>query len=144
MTSDTTKPDELDELREQVAGAIGECSYELLPLSRKMEVDKILELFATHIAAETKKAELRGYDANRQGSWIFIGDGARLNNLDDLYWSYVMEQIAKFYDNYTLDYCKHNMKFAGFGKVGIHKMLAQADQIAKERIAHLQKGTDNE
>ena len=113
-------------------------------VEREYAREAIESLLAAHYAALEQEAVLRarieGYDVNRQGSWIFIGDKARLDNLDELYWSYVMEQIAKdsgYYDHYTLDYCKRNMAFAGFDKVGIHILLARADQIAKERIADL-------
>lgn len=74
------------------------------------------------------------YDVNAQG--IFIGDAERAIGADRLYWSYV-EQFVADYDNYSLDYIKGNMPYAGFGKVGIHKMLARADQYAHERIAYL-------
>jgi hypothetical protein len=123
---------------------------------REEQLDKIMEdLIVGHNfeyarkallewdAAQVAAARTSGYDPNRQGSWVFIGDGARLENLDDLYWSYVMEEVARDsspYDHLSLKYCKGNMKYAGFDKVGIHKLLARADQYAKERLAHLTTG----
>lgn len=80
-----------------------------------------------------------GYDPNRLGSWIFIGDKARLDNLDELYWSYVMETVAEVDPNVKLEYAKQCMPSASFGQVGIFKTLARADQRAKERLAALQQ-----
>jgi len=83
---------------------------------------------------------IEGYDPDRLGSWVFVGDAAHLKNLDELYWSYVMEHVASnsaSYDHYALEYCKKNMEYAGFDQVGIHKTLARADQYARERIAEL-------
>lgn len=84
------------------------------------------------------------YDTNRLGSWVFIGDIDKLNNLDDLYWSYVQEFVAN--DNphreesyEKMDYIKKTMPYASFSSVGIFKLLARADQRAKERIATLEK-----
>ena len=88
-------------------------------------------------------ARVGGYDSNRLGSWVFIGDKARLDNLDDLYWSYVMEEVARSdpraveNGTYNPNYIKKNMEYASFGGVGLIKMLARADQYAKERIAQL-------
>ena len=80
------------------------------------------------------------YDPNRLGHYVFVGDRDRIKTLDDLYWSYVMEVVAEHdpyavsTGNYSLEYIKKNMKSASFGSVGIHKILARADQRAKERI----------
>ena len=100
-----------------------------------------LELYCHKQVIEARK---EGYDHNLLGSWIFIGDNARLNNLDDLYWSYVQEFVAK--DNpyrkepyEKMEYIKKTMPYASFSKVGIFKLLARADQNAKERIAKLRK-----
>lgn len=95
---------------------------------------------------EINAARKQGYDPNMLGSWIFMGDAARLQNLDDLYWSYVMEIVAEHdpyavqTGNYSLEYIKKNMKSASFGSVGIHKILARADQRAKEQIEALKRG----
>jgi hypothetical protein len=90
-----------------------------------------------------------GYDPNRLGSWVFIGDGARLKNLEDLYWSYVMEFASDNNGNQPftregsleaeLAFIKRNMEAASFNKVGLHKTLARADQRAKERLAALER-----
>jgi hypothetical protein len=105
-------------------------------LNENEMVDAILAL----IKKETDKAH---YDINRLGTWVFIGDKAKLDNLDDLYWSYVMELVAEndpyavSTGNYSLERIKKNMKYANFGGVGLIKMLARADQRAKERLAEL-------
>ena len=87
------------------------------------------------------------YDVNRLGTYVFVGDADKLKTLDDLYWSYVCEFISDYNGNrpFTksgkpedeLRYIKSNMEVAGFDKVGLHKMLARANQRAKERIAAL-------
>lgn len=130
-----------DELQEQLD--------QLLCLScRKIgfgeQIMQLIKFREQHIVSEARE---EGYDVNRMGSWVFIGDNKVLQNLDDLYWSYVMEQIANDsaeYDKYTLEYCKMNMEYAGFDKVGIHKMLARADQRAKERLATLKQSQKEE
>lgn len=87
-----------------------------------------------------EEVERAKYDVNRLGTHIFIGDADTIRNLDDLYWSYVAQYVADnsaTYDSYKLDYLKKNMEYASFHKVGIHKLLARADQYAKERITQL-------
>lgn len=110
-------------------------------------IDRGIEALESRDQRIALEARIEGYDVNRMGSWVFIGDNKVLQNLDDLYWSYVMEQVANDsaeYDKYTLEYCKMNMEYAGFDKVGIHKMLARADQIAKERLATLKQSQKEE
>lgn len=103
------------------------------------EIDDLIALIHTH-DMEVRKSH---YDYNMKGSWIFIGDIDKLNSLNDLYWSYVMEVVAEADPRavergiYSIDYIKNNMKHASWGSVGIHKILARADQRAKERIAEL-------
>lgn len=106
-------------------------------------IAKVREL----VTAEVERAK---HDPNRQGHYIFVGDVDYLQNIDDLYWSYVMEAVARDsaeYDHYKLEYVKRNMQYASFDKVGIHKMLARADQYARECIARFQpqpqKGEDD-
>lgn len=102
------------------------------------------------IEAERREARKQGYDPHLLGSWVFIGDNARLSNLDDLYWSYVTEYMAEqdphrpdsIYGN--TDYLKKNMASAGFNKVGLHKLLAKADQRARDRIAELETNLTTE
>lgn len=132
----TTKDEELREKLLKLAA--DESVYDL-----DMIIDRIMTLIASYTREE-------GYDPNRLGSWIFIGDNARLKNLDDLYWSYVVEYVEKNsadYDHYELDYLIKNMGYAGFDKVGIHHLLADADQNARKRIQTLQakpEGKPNE
>jgi len=90
------------------------------------KTDQLLQLLTSH----TNKEVVRFTDKLRK-------------NLDDLYWSYVTEYCAK-QDPYRpdspfakTDYLKRNMPYASFSGVGIHKLLARADQHAKERIAKL-------
>lgn len=83
------------------------------------------------------------YDVNRLGTYVFVGDADKLKNLDDLYWSYIVEFCAaenpyrpdsQFAD---IEWCKRQMPYASFNGVGQFKMMARADQRAKERIAQL-------
>jgi hypothetical protein len=106
------------------------------------EVDQLVQLVSESMRRREGEARKEGYDPNRLGSWIFVGDNARLENLDGLYWSYVQEFVAN--DNphreepyEKMDYIKKTMPHASFSKVGIFKLLARADQRAKERIAEL-------
>ncbi len=84
------------------------------------------------------------YDTARLGTHIFIGDNDRIKNLDDLYWSYVQEFVCA--DNpyrqepyEKMSAIKKNMRYAGFHQVGLWKLLARADQRARERIATLKE-----
>ena len=98
----------------------------------------------TLIANREHKARVEGYDPNMLGSWIFIGDNARLQNLDDLYWSYVIEFMSEYdrwsasHDKRYVESIKSDMPLASFGSVGQQKALAYADQRARERLAALQ------
>lgn len=106
--------------------------------------------YSQHTARAVREARKPGYDPNLLGSWVFIGDNARLKNLDDLYWSYIAEEMAQNNNHqpYTrkatpeseLEYLKKNMKFASFNQVGLWLGLARADQHAKARLAQLQQG----
>lgn len=141
--SDTDSP--LDEILDGIAigitgGGIVELDGEI-QLRGIAEAKQAIELYCHKQVIEGRK---EGYDHNLLGSWIFIGDNARLNNLDGLYWSYVQEFVAK--DNpyreepyEKMEYIKKTMPYASFSKVGIFKLLARADQNAKERIAELRK-----
>jgi hypothetical protein len=100
-------------------------------------INRIAAYVAQQVEAATHK---EGYDPNMLGSWVFIGDEAKLENLTALYWSYVMEDIAAHsanYDHYKLEYVQANMPYAGFDEVGIRKMLATADRQARQKIAAL-------
>lgn len=121
-----------DELREAIKAILNRNAGRIQE-RLEYDVDQILNL----LEGEKQK---QGYDPNMLGSWIFIGDNARLKNLDDLYWSYVWEYVKDYdrsYDN--LEYLKNNMKYASPTKVGIYAILARADQRAKERLATLNK-----
>jgi hypothetical protein len=91
----------------------------------------------------TQLATKNRYDPNRLGTYVFVGDADKLKTLDDLYWSYVVEFCAAE-DPYRPDspygdveWCKRQMPYASFSGVGQFKMMARADQRAKERIAQL-------
>ena len=137
MTTADQMRDELGEFLMQVD--LNRTTYDRTGKDAYTKIVRKTVTALTNICLEEQK---EGYDIDRLGSWVFVGDNARLTNLDELYWSYVMEEVARdsaSYDHYELDYCKRNMEFAGFDKVGIHKLLARADQRAKERIAKLTK-----
>jgi hypothetical protein len=102
---------------------------------------EIAEKLNAYTTNKINEATKEGYDVNRLGSWVFIGDNARLQNLDDLYWSYVVEFCAAE-DPYRpdsqfgdIEWCKRQMPYASFSGVGQFKMMAIADQSAKERLA---------
>lgn len=85
------------------------------------------------------------YDTNRLGTYVFVGDRDRVENLDDLYWSYVSEYMSDYNGHrpYTrsgkpkdeLKYLKDNMEYASFNSVGLRLTLARANQYAKQRLA---------
>lgn len=99
------------------------------------------------IALEINRAR---YDTERLGTWIFVGDIDKVNNLDDLYWSYVIEFMSEndpwsaSHDKKFAERIKKNMQYASFGSVGEQKALAKANQRAKERLATLQEGNNHE
>jgi hypothetical protein len=100
-----------------------------------MTVDKQTALVNTDDSGKTSKKS--HYDHNRLGTYVFIGDNDRLKTLDDLYWSYVEEFVSTADPFLKLKYIKSKMRYASFNEVGTFKMLARADQDAKERIARL-------
>lgn len=142
MTNVPTNKSELNAILEQYAdGEAYAHQEEKIGITKNEAIQAINK---TYIKRSEVQKIRQGYDPNRLGSWVFIGDNARLENLDDLYWSYVMEVVAEHdpysvqNGNYSLDYIKKNMKSASFGSVGIHKILARADQRAKERLKSAQ------
>lgn len=135
-----------EELRDSIRHYFGE-QIDYLKVHDPL-VDSVMKLVNAAIIEAEKRAELRGrkegYDPDRQGSWIFIGDSARLENLNDLYWSYVLQYVKESnpHDKYKLQYLKNNMPTAldpssFFYGVGVHGLLFRADQHAKERMAQL-------
>lgn len=149
-----TRPDELRELTEQqhinrfIDTYFGDVPFD--DASRERVVKKFAkEIAARSTAAHRKTLEEAGnvkYDSDRLGYWVFIGASDRIKALDDLYWSYVMEQVVEplrpFTKEHTyeseLAFIKTRMKRANFSEVGLELQLARADQYAKERIAHLE------
>lgn len=135
-----TKPTNTS-LREEIAAKL---RNHHLPLTIHADdstgnLDHCVDAIESLLTAKTTEAR---YDTNRLGTYVFIGDNDRLKNLDDLYWSYVEEYVAANtadYDHYKLDYLKGNMEYAGFDEVGIRKLLATANQRAKERLEQLQQ-----
>lgn len=141
MTSDNT----LKDLKEILSEMIEMCDNEGQEYMWQEAQPKLLAL----IKSAQQEARKEGYNPNRLGSWIFIGDNARLKNLDDLYWSYVIEFMAEndpwsaSHDKGFVERQKRNMKYASFGGVGETKALARADQRAKERLTQIESESKN-
>jgi hypothetical protein len=97
------------------------------------------------IASQVQEATKVIYDVNRLGTYIFIGDEENMKNMDDLYWSYVIEFMSEndpwsaSHDKTFVERQKRNMQYANFGGVGETKALARADQRAKERLSQLKE-----
>lgn len=133
-------------LRDRVILAVGVGNWNRM---NERNRQKLLALLHQELAVRERETH---YDPNRLGTYIFVGDSERLKTLDDLYWSYVMEFTSDYNASrpFTKDatpeaeltYIKRNMEIASFSKVGLHKMLARADQRAKERLAQLSHKED--